>query len=251
MPPKSTTNLLKQLRGLMQNSKYVVEPVHAYIIPSDDAHTSEYTAKCDQFREYISGFNGSAGTAVITYNEACLWTDGRYFLQASQQLDSNWTLMKEGIPTTPNEGTWLSKNLPSGSRIGIDPSHFPCKSHKLVPISTNLIELIWTDRPERPANPKKLEALNAQMSDKNAKHLILTALDEIAWFLNLRGSDIDYNPVFFSYVVVSVNSFTLFLNPIQATTDVKRHLTSEAGDIYNLEPYSVIEEKLKELVKKS
>ncbi|KAJ8955577.1 hypothetical protein NQ318_001407 [Aromia moschata] len=135
--------------------------------------------------------------------------------------------------------------------------------HKLVPISTNLIELIWPDRPGRPANPvdplplkfsgkpvkDKLEALNAQMKDKNAKYLILTALDEIAWFLNLRGSDIDYNPVFFSYVIVSLNSFTLFLNPVQVTAEVKQHLSSEAGDIFKIEPYSSIEDKLKELVK--
>lgn len=104
MPPKSTTKLLTQLRALMQNTKYVPEPIHAYIVPSNDAHTSEYIADCDQFRAYITGFTGSAGTAIITYNEACLWTDGRYFLQASQQLDSNWSLMKEGLPNTPSEG---------------------------------------------------------------------------------------------------------------------------------------------------
>ncbi|KAJ8933717.1 hypothetical protein NQ314_013847 [Rhamnusium bicolor] len=231
MTPKSTTNLLKQLRALMLNTKYVTEPVNAYIVTSNDAHTSEYTADCDEFRAFISGFNGSAGTAIITQNEACLWTDGRYYLQASQQLDSNWTLMKEGIPSTPNEGTWLSKNLPSGSRVGVDPKLFPYKKflplqvqlesvgHKLVPISTNLIELICLVEDQL---KKKFEALHVQMKEKNAQFLVLTALDEIAWFLNLRG---------------------------QVTSEVKQHLASEAGEIYNIEPYDAIEDRLKALSK--
>ncbi|KAJ8920725.1 hypothetical protein NQ315_004864 [Exocentrus adspersus] len=271
MSPKSTTNLLKQLRSLMNNTKYVTEPIHAYIVPSNDAHTSEYIADCDQFRAYISGFTGSAGTAVVTHNEACLWTDGRYFLQASQQLDSNWTLMKEGLPSTPSEGTWLSKNLPSGSRVGVDPKLYAFKKymplstqlesagHKLVPVPTNLIELLWTDRPKRPANsivplPLKYsgkavkEKIGKEMKEKNAKYLVLTALDEIAWFLNLRGSDIEYNPVFFSYVILSLNGFSVFLNPQQNSSEVKQHLVSEAGDIFTIEPYDRIEEKLKNLV---
>ncbi|XP_018573804.1 xaa-Pro aminopeptidase 1 [Anoplophora glabripennis] len=274
MPPKSTTKLLTQLRALMQNTKYVSEPIHAYIVPSNDAHTSEYLADCDQYRAYISGFTGSAGTAIITHNEACLWTDGRYFLQASQQLDSNWTLMKEGLASTPTEGAWLSKSLPSGSRVGVDPKVFafnnymPLSSqleaagHKLIPVSTNLIELLWTERPKRPTNPviplplkysgrtvkEKLESLQGQMREKDAKYLLLAALDEIAYFLNLRGSDIQYNPVFFSYVIVSLNGFTVFVNPKQNSSEIKQHLTSEAGNIYTIEPYDKIEEKLKNLV---
>lgn len=104
MPPKITTNLLAQLRSLMKNTKYVPEEIHAYIIPSNDAHNNEYIAECDARRAFITGFTGSAGTAIITQSDARLWTDGRYHLQASQQLDSNWTLMKEGIPETPTQG---------------------------------------------------------------------------------------------------------------------------------------------------
>lgn len=107
MVPKPSTNLLKQLRNLMRSSQFVVEPLQAYIVPSSDAHNSEYLAECDQFRSYISGFTGSAGTAIITENDARLWTDGRYFLQAGQELDSNWTLMKEGLPNTPTQGKFL------------------------------------------------------------------------------------------------------------------------------------------------
>lgn len=102
MPPKSTGNLLKQLRELMVNNKYVKEPLQAYIIPTSDAHSSEYIADCDKHITFISGFTGSAGTAVITQDRACLWTDARYYLQASQQLDENWTLMKEGEADTPS-----------------------------------------------------------------------------------------------------------------------------------------------------
>lgn len=101
---KNTTGLLSQLRDLMQNSRYAGTTLNAYIVPSNDAHNSEYIANCDKRRAFISGFTGSAGTAVITHNAACMWTDGRYYLQASQEMDTNWTLMKEGTPGTPTQG---------------------------------------------------------------------------------------------------------------------------------------------------
>lgn len=104
MGPKMTAQLLKQLRSLMQDSRYVTEHLSAYIVPSVDPHNSEYLADCDKLRAFISGFDGSAGTAIITQDEARLWTDGRYYLQASQQLDSNWKLMKEGLPDTLTQG---------------------------------------------------------------------------------------------------------------------------------------------------
>lgn len=100
---KCTTQLLTQLRQLMVDTKYVKQPLQAYIIPWADAHNSEYVAPCDQQRAFISGFTGSAGTAIVTLKEALLWTDGRYYLQASQELDENWTLMKESLPETPSQ----------------------------------------------------------------------------------------------------------------------------------------------------
>lgn len=90
----------------MQDTKYVTEPLSAYLIPSFDAHSSEYIAPCDMRRAFISGFTGSAGLAAVTLKEACLWTDGRYYLQASQEMDSTWTLMKEGLPSTPTLGNY-------------------------------------------------------------------------------------------------------------------------------------------------
>ncbi|XP_066251051.1 xaa-Pro aminopeptidase 1 [Euwallacea similis] len=271
MPTKSTTTLLKQLRAAMQGNK---EPLSAYIIPSNDAHYGEYLAHCDEFRGFISGFQGSAGTAVVTNHDACMWTDGRYYLQASEEMDSNWTLMKEGDPNTPQKGQWLVKTLPSGSHVGVDPKlitseEFPVLQkeletvgHKLIPVAQNLVELLWSDRPKRPVNPvkplpvtftgklvqNKLSEVVAVMKERNADYLVLTALDEVAWFLNLRGSDIDYNPVFFSYVIISANStFTLFIDSRQATDEVKGHLKSEAGNVFTIKPYEKIEEALKEL----
>lgn len=225
---KCTTQLLQQLRLKMQDVKYVKEPLQAYIVPWADAHNSEYVADCDQQRAFISGFTGSAGTAVVTLNDARLWTDGRYYLQASQELDSNWTLMKESLPTTPSQATWLSKNLPAGSRVGVDPSVINQTAWKsmhdqltqsglsLVGITENLVNLIWPDRPARPNKKvhllpdklngksvsQKLADVRAVMDQTHASTLVLTSLDEIAWFFNLRGSDLGFCPVFFAYAVV-------------------------------------------------
>lgn len=104
---KSAGSLLKQLRLLMHDVQYVQEPISAYIVPSCDAHNNEYLALSDRRRAFITGFTGTAGTAIITLEHACLWTDGRYYLQASQQIDSNWTLMKEGLPSTPSQSMYL------------------------------------------------------------------------------------------------------------------------------------------------
>lgn len=104
--PKPTTALLKQLRLLMQDVKIVPEPLNAYIVPSGDAHNNEYLASSEARREFITGFTGSEGTAIVTEEHACLWTDGRYYLQAAQQMDENWTLMKEGLPSTPSKGEY-------------------------------------------------------------------------------------------------------------------------------------------------
>ncbi|PSN40454.1 Xaa-Pro aminopeptidase 1 [Blattella germanica] len=201
-----SSSKLQKLRGLMKNVKYVSEPLQAYIIPSEDAHQSEYLAECDRRRAFISGFTGSAGTAIVTENEACLWTDGRYFLQATQEMDNNWTLMREGIPTTLTQGAWLVKNLPSGSRIGTDPNLIPYHTwttlqteltsgnHTLVPINTNLIDLIWEDKPSAPCNPVmplsvkytgktssvKVKEIHAQMIEKGVMMLVVSALDEVA-----------------------------------------------------------------------
>uniref|UniRef100_A0A1B6E280 Xaa-Pro aminopeptidase 1 n=1 Tax=Clastoptera arizonana TaxID=38151 RepID=A0A1B6E280_9HEMI len=214
---------------------------------------SEYLAPCDERRAFISGFTGSDGTAIITENAACVWTDGRYFLQASQEMDDNWTLMKNGVSTTPTQSDWLIKTLPAGSRVGVDPMYLSYRewtklntdldaaSHSLVPVTTNLIDLIWDDRPQTPnfcINPlplkytgrtsqEKVDSVRAQMEEKGVSLTVITALDEVAYLLNLRGSDIDYNPVFFSYVAITPSEVNLFIDTSKITQSVFDHFKQE------------------------
>ncbi|KAE9393070.1 Creatinase/aminopeptidase [Gymnopus androsaceus JB14] len=206
-----TGERLAKLRELMKKKENNVD---VYVVPSEDQHGSEYIATCDERRAWISGFNGSAGCAIVTMEKALMFTDGRYFLQAEQQMDKNWELMKQGLPGVPTWQEYLTDHLPS-------PNSPPTKSEPqtLVPISSNLVDLVWaSDRPNRPKNTvfpleekysgesvaSKLARLASSVSTNSPKPraLILTALDDIAWLFNLRGSDIAYNPVFFSYAVV-------------------------------------------------
>ncbi|KAL9542033.1 hypothetical protein MBANPS3_008813 [Mucor bainieri] len=239
---------LAALRSAMNN-------LDAFVVPSEDAHQSEYTAECDNRRAWISGFTGSAGCAVVTKKDAALFTDGRYFLQATKELDDkHWKLMKQGIPGVP---TWQEyiKALPPNSSIGIDPSVITMEEaeqldkalssigSKLVYVTENPVDQIRsTDRPSRPSEPIKVHPI--QYAGKSVKSklnelrkacdnssVIVSALDEIAWLLNLRGSDIHCSPVFFSYVVVTPQQATLYVQPSSSATlsdQVKSHL-KEAG----------------------
>ncbi|XP_075071823.1 xaa-Pro aminopeptidase 1 isoform X2 [Mixophyes fleayi] len=268
MAPKITTELLQQLRQTLRSSRSVTEPIQAYIVPSGDAHQSEYIAPCDCRREFISGFDGSAGTAIVTEQSAALWTDGRYFLQAAQQMDSNWTLMKMGLKDTPTQEDWLVSVLPEGSRVGVDPFIIQTDQwkslslalknagHLLVAVQDNLIDAIWTNRPQRPCQPlitlglnytglswqEKVVALRAKMAERNAAWIVLTALDEVAWLFNLRGSDVEYNPVFFAYAIVGTDTIKLFINGDRvADPAVRQHLLLDsppsAAFRVQLEPY--------------
>ncbi|KAI8097492.1 peptidase M24, structural domain-containing protein [Halteromyces radiatus] len=214
------------------------EPVDVFVVPTEDAHQSEYTAECDNRRAWISGFNGSAGCAIITQKKAALFTDGRYFLQASQELDhQQWTLMKQGLPGVPTWQEFLSE-LPN-IKIGIDPSVITIDEAKkledklsqhgstLVPLTENLVDKIRGDtRPARPTNSikvhdiqyagkthnTKLTELMSYVTAQGCDGTVVTSLDEIAWLLNLRGSDIHCCPVFFAYCVVTPNQTLLYIN---------------------------------------
>ncbi|KAJ3005384.1 hypothetical protein HKX48_000717 [Thoreauomyces humboldtii] len=224
--------------------------VQAYIIPSEDAHQSEYIADIDGRRGFISGFTGSAGLAVVTETKAALWTDGRYFLQASKQLKGEWTLMKAGLPEVDTKEEWLVKVLPKNSRIGLDPKLFTIAAAKLLvdavkkdghvlhPITDNLVDAIWEDQPKRPINPvdaypvkyagkesaDKIKTVREQIAKKNAWGFVVTALDEIAWLFNLRGSDIIYNPVFFAYALVTKDQAILYVDESKVSDEVRSHL---------------------------
>lgn len=248
----NTSQRLSKLRTLMSDYNLGV-----YIVPSEDQHQSEYVSAIDQKRSFISGFQGSAGVAIITRDLTCmndipegsaaLSTDGRYFNQASNELDFNWTLLKQGSKSDPTWEDWtmtqaVQLSLDSGSKvnIGVDPKLINYKSYEklnakveeyskkypkseiqLTPIKDNLIDLIWKDFEEVPVSEPSLikildekhtgESVNSKVEkiikyikqDSKSNGLIINALDEIAWLLNLRGSDIEYNPVFYSYLIIT------------------------------------------------
>merc|ERR1712123_13007 len=224
--------------------------VDAFIQQTDDAHGSEYTCPADNRRPAVSGFSGSAGTAAFTKTEAALWTDGRYFLQASQELDSDWTMMKDGLPETMSIPEWLLTKVPEGGVIGCDglctrfnafesmKKEFAAQNRTLKAID-NPIDSGWTDRPARPANQleimgvesagqswqDKLAAVRVEIKKKHCAGLIITMLDEICWLFNVRGSDIPFNPLFFAYCYVAENDVILFMNEKQATPEIRKHLT--------------------------
>ncbi|XP_043970458.1 xaa-Pro aminopeptidase 1 isoform X1 [Gambusia affinis] len=261
MSPKITGELLRLLRQAMRNCKYFSEPINAYIVPSGDAHQSEYIAPCDCRREFICGFNGSAGTAIITEQHAAMWTDGRYFLQASQQMDNNWALMKMGLKETPSQEDWLISVLPENSKVGVDPwiiaadqwknmsKALTSAGHSLVAVQDNLIDVVWTDRPERPSTQlrtlgleytgvswqDKITMLRGKMTERKISWFVVTALDEIAWLFNLRGADIHYNPVFFAYAIVGMNSIRLFVDLKRLSDPVVRdHLQLDSSSLAEL-----------------
>ncbi|TRY97835.1 hypothetical protein DNTS_014967 [Danionella cerebrum] len=192
-----------------------------------------------------------SGTAIVTEQHAALWTDGRYFLQASQQMDSNWTLMKMGLKETPSQEDWLISVLPENSRVGVDPwiiaadqwktlsKALRSAGHSLVAVQQNLIDVVWQDRPARPCSKltslglkytgltwqDKIQTLRGKMADRKVSWFVVTALDEIAWLFNLRGSDIEYNPVFFAYALIGLSSIKLFMdNKRLADPAIRDHL---------------------------
>ncbi|OLY84842.1 putative Xaa-Pro aminopeptidase P [Smittium mucronatum] len=263
--PVNTTARLGKLRALFSDPEYKID---AYVIPSEDAHQSEYVADCDKRRQFISGFSGSAGAAVVTLNSANLFTDGRYFLQAAKEMDSNWTLMKVGVPGVPTISRFLSE-LPQNSRVGIDPSlissneaerymgEFKKNGISLVPIMKNLIDSIWENKPPVPTNSvfhldlrysgkdwsSKISEIRNDVKSLGGVGLLVGALDQIAWLFNLRGSDIMYNPLFFSYAYVGMDNIFLFMDKSKLTQEALKSL--EGVDIL---PYDAVFDKMRELI---
>nr|XP_033332361.1 xaa-Pro aminopeptidase 1-like isoform X2 [Megalopta genalis] len=251
---QSTSLRLKQLRSEMVRVASIQGPaLDGYIVTSDDAHQSESVDPRDMRREFITGFDGSAGDAVITLNKAVFWTDGRYHVQADQQLDCNWMLMKRGREEVPTIPDWLTHEFGNGPpvRIGADPTLVPNvlwstweeylanSSVKLVPVRNNLVDLIWqVGRPNynpHPAYPlpdkfsgrawqEKVRLVRAEMKDSGADALVVTALDEIAWLLNIRGYDLPDTPVLRAYVVVAQGALHLYTPRHKMPSSVEVHL---------------------------
>lgn len=246
--------------------------IDAYIIPSQDAHQSEFIAECYMRRAYISGFTGSAGTAVVTRHKAALWTDGRYFLQAEKQLSSSWTLMRAGNWGVPNTTEWLNDVLAPGGRIGIDPFLFSSdavnelkeavskSNHELVYLyDVNLVDEIWKEaRPKPPNKPirvhdlkyagadvsTKLTNLRSELTNHGSSAIVISMLDEVAWLLNLRGNDVPHSPVMYAYLIVEIDSAKLFVDNSKVTHEVMAHL--QKADI-ELRPYESILSEIESL----
>nr|POE78520.1 putative xaa-pro aminopeptidase p [Quercus suber] len=233
------------------------------LVPSEDAHSSEYIAPTDARREFISGFSGSAGTAVITQHKAALATDGRYFNQASKQLDSNWELLKQGLQDVKTWNEYVIDESEGGKTVGVDPTTITAPEGRkladkikkkggadLVGLAQNLVDEVWCkDKPARPNEPvkvlsldyagkkfqNKIEELRKELDKKKAAGFVVSMLDEVAWLFNLRGNDIPYNPVFFSYAVITPTTSTLYVDESKLQDNAKAHL---AG--VTIRPYSAI-----------
>ncbi len=244
--------------------------LHAYLIPTTDYHGSEYVHAHFQFRRYISGFTGSAGTLVVTPTEAGLWTDGRYFLQAERQLKGTGiTLYRSGVPGTENIYEFLDRTVPDRGHVGVDGRTISFRmgrhlenmlEHKKIVLDyrEDLAETVWPGRP--PVLPQKiwglpvsragqsrrekLEILREKIQESGANSHLITTLDDIAWLFNLRGGDIPQNPVFFSYCLLTPEETVLFLYGESLSPEIRSQL--EADGI-RIRPYGTIEQALKDL----
>lgn len=248
---------LARLRELMKR-----EHLSAFIFPSTDAHQSEYVADHWQGREWISGFNGSAGTAVVTMKSAALWTDSRYFLAAEEQLeDTEYQLMRLKMEGTPTIAEWLGKELQDvqSPEVGLDGmvnsyNYVKDLSYSLrklggITLRTNLdpLEQIWENRPSLPANPVEIQPLEyagetlaskvvrirKSLRELHADGMLVSALDDIAWALNLRGTDVHCNPVFVSYLLIESDKVSLFVDDNKLSPEVKHYLQDNQVFLYN------------------
>ena len=255
---------LESLREVMRR-----EHLSAFIFPSTDAHQSEYVADHWQGRTWISGFNGSAGTAVVTMKSAALWTDSRYFLAAEEQLKgTEFQLMKLKIEGTPTISEWLAQELQGeNAEVGLD--GMVNSYHETmgliadlrksggITVRTNFdpLGLIWTDRPAIPANPveiqpmefagesvaSKISRIRTALRQRHADGMLISALDDIAWTLNLRGTDVHCVPVFVSYLLISSQQVSLYVDSAKINDEVKAYLTENGISLY---PYNKVAEGL-------
>lgn len=247
---------LESLREVMRR-----EHLSAFIFPSTDAHQSEYVADHWQGRTWISGFNGSAGTAVVTMKSAALWTDSRYFLAAEEQLKgTEFQLMKLKIEGTPTISEWLAQELQGeNAEVGLD--GMVNSYHETmgliadlrksggITVRTNFdpLGLIWTDRPAIPANPveiqpmefagesvaSKISRIRTALRQRHADGMLISALDDIAWALNLRGTDVHCVPVFVSYLLISSQQVSLYVDSAKINDEVKAYLTENGISLYS------------------
>ena len=264
-----TENIYRQrieaLRGLMKENG-----IHAYLIVSNDFHASEYVGDYFKCRAYMSGFTGSAGTLAVTLEEAALWTDGRYFLQAEDQLAGTGILLqKMGEPGVPTFVEWTASRLEAGQTLGYDGrtigGGLADTLHKALDPkyirfmeTEDLVGKIWTDRPAFPAAPiwtleekytgrsrkDKLDGLRRHMAGCRADRTLIAGLDDIAWLFNIRGGDIDFNPVPMAYTLIDFDKAVLYVSEEAVSSDVRQELAEDGVEI---RPYFTVYEDLREL----
>ena len=256
---------IEALREVMKR-----EHLAAFIFPSTDPHQGEYVPDHWKGREFISGFNGSAGTAVVTHTSAALWTDSRYFIAAEEQLKgTEFQLMKLKMLGTPTIAEWIGKECGAGAEVAVDgmvnSANFvkeliaDLRHQGGITLRTNLDPLaqIWTNRPPIPENPveiypmkyagescsDKITRIRKALREKHADGMLMSALDDIAWTLNLRGTDVHCNPVFVSYLLISSKDVTLYINKVKLTPEVEAYLKAEGVGIA---PYEDVTKGLKD-----
>lgn len=254
----SIAEKLKALRAVMEE-----KGIDIYIIPTADFHQSEYVGEYFKVREYMTGFTGSAGTAVITAKEAGLWTDGRYFIQAEKQLaGTEIVLQKMGEPGTPTIEEYLERELPEGGAIGFDGrvvsvnqgriyEEIAAKRKGGIRYQEDLADTVWKDRPELSREPAfalgieytgentaaKLERIRREMEACTASCHVLTTLDDICWILNIRGNDVEYFPLVLSYAMITMDGMKLYIDESKLDDKIKADF---AGQNITLHPYEDI-----------
>lgn len=261
---ESITERIGRLRQCLRE-----QSLSAFIIPSTDPHSGEYVPDHWKTREWVSGFTGSAGTAVITLDDAALWTDSRYFLQAADQLDGTGIrLMKDRLPDTPSIPEWLGQSLSPGAMVGVDgwvntigetQALREALAREGLTLRTDYdpVTRLWDDRPALPGTPvsihpleyagvachEKLAAIREKLLARGADGILLSTLDDIAWTLNLRGNDVHCNPVFVSYLLITSQESILYVRAEKLTTEVKAYLAQEG---VNTEDYDDLQEDLRD-----
>ena len=263
----SINDRIKALRATM-----LKKGLDAYLIPSSDAHQSEYVNAHWKAREWISGFTGSAGIVIITKSHAGLWTDSRYFLQAEEELaHSQMELHKQGVPHAPEHNVWLRDNLVKKSKVGLDDTLFSVRqiqhiknvlAAKGITVETNhdLISPLWKNRPQLPDNQifehkvkfagknrkQKLALIRKEMKAQQVVWHLVTTLDDIAWIFNIRSKDIEYNPLAIAYAIIGLKRAFLFINRAKVPDKLVQKFHKENIEI---KPYEVISKFLIELPK--
>ncbi|KAJ8921864.1 hypothetical protein NQ315_008496, partial [Exocentrus adspersus] len=262
----NTTVRLRKLREVMTSEIILgTSAIDAYLVTSSDEHQSTEVEEYEKRREYISGFSGSYGDAVITQKKAALWTDGRYHLQADEQIDCHWLLFREGHKHIPKMSHWLKEHLPKRGRIGFNPklvseymwtklkSELKGSTLDLVALNVSLVDVIWPPEERQPKESKPSFVVGIEYTGKNyttkinetrreiqklgADAMVITSLDEIAWLLNIRGRDVPFSPFLRSYVILDMNNIFLYVNSSQLNQETRAYLHAGSNII---ESHSVI-----------